>query len=716
MVFVSLLTNKLPMKHFAPFALASACLTSPLHAQAPGVTELGFFNLDAGQGSGRFGFDLTADGSRYLGLSSNPVFSDALISALPTDGSFGADFPTEGGIDPDGEFLFAVAGISDSGTVIAGTDYNEFTGRSQPVVFTGASRRALPLGFESGLDEGTAFAISGSSTFVVGEGFRDEFSDDIVAFRWNWRINDVDIIELGNGSETVALGVSGNGEVVVGATSVGIDGFEGRAFRWSSGVGELLSNLPGDAQAFATDVSRSGQVIVGASTPNSENIFDGATAVRWTNSPSPQALFPGLAWAVNGQGNVVVGSRVPTTQQDIAGNRTLNFVPDGTAVRWEEGQGAETIGQWLRRTGAPVPSDISKFTSATDVSSDGDTVLLSSTENPRFDEFGEITGADITTAVARAGDGTLVQDENLVESLFGGFSAQSVARQLAYTTLNGSHHRVLMDTPLDKDGYTTWATGDFARYSELDATQKLGEIGASTNFGLNDLRFGLGVGAGRIDQDLPFSGSSDFTGEFLVGEIDYQIPDTTVILSALAYYGAWEADTTRGYLNAGVLDSSRGETDIDSFALRLRADWKDAFTFGEVRISPRIAYTFTSTNGDAYTETGGGFPVAFDSQRDREHELRAGADFDFAIDERTTFRAGLELVKRFEDESNLSGTIVGLNTFSFPSQDLNSFWGRASAEITHIIGDNQLISASVTGATDGADPNFTGALSYSIQF
>ncbi len=85
----------------------------------------------------------------------------------------------------------------------------------------------------------------------------------------------------------------------------------------------------------------------------------------------------------------------------------------------------------------------------------------------------------------------------------------------------------------------------------------------------------------------------------------------------------------------------------------------------------------------------------FDQQANLEHELRLGIDFDYELGTGTTLRAGFEMVKRFEDESDLSGTIIGVNNFRFQGTDLKSFWGRASLELTHLISEDVLINLSL---------------------
>ena len=310
----------------------------------------------------------------------------------------------------------------------------------------------------------------------------------------------------------------------------------------------------------------------------------------------------------------------------------------------------------------------------------------------------------------------LVLDENLAASLLTGFTSQTLARQLPGNTINGAHHRLLIDTPVGATGWHTWATGDFSSHDALDADQAIGEIGASRNIGSENLRVGLGLGYSSLDQDMVYGGESDVSGQFFVAEVNYKLVDSPLVLSALAYYGDWDADVTRGYLNTGLEDNSKGNTDIRSLAFRLRADWQDLYTNGQWSVTPRISYTGTDTKGDSYTETGGGFPVTFDGQDNFEHEIRVGADIDYKWNEKTEVRTILEVVKRFEDDSNLSGTIIGVGGFSYPTTQLDSTWGRLGVEVSHQLKEGHLIRTSLFGATEGGDPTILGSVSYNWSF
>lgn len=201
-----------------------------------------------------------------------------------------------------------------------------------------------------------------------------------------------------------SLGISGNGEVVVGRnTPMGSDDF-GQAFRWTSATGMVgLGFLqPGQLYSEATAVSRDGSTIVGSvrqtsgfnqafmwregtgmvglaglSTTNSGRAFgvnyngtrivgdsgDIRTATMWVNGvPMTLGAVPGFirsqANGVNDAGTVVVGSLQGGTS---------------TAAIWTPDRGMEPLSVYLSFHGISVPSGVNLLT-ATAVSADGMTI------------------------------------------------------------------------------------------------------------------------------------------------------------------------------------------------------------------------------------------------------------------------------------------------------------------------------------------------------
>jgi len=112
----------------------------------------------------------------------------------------------------------------------------------------------LPRGRET-----VAYGVSQDGNVVVGLAI-DENSRQC-AFRWTRTGGMQDLGALG-GTEAVALGVATNGSIVVGWTR-NSSGYR-RGFRWSSGsMQELHAGYYSSSPTFATCVSASGAVVAG---------------------------------------------------------------------------------------------------------------------------------------------------------------------------------------------------------------------------------------------------------------------------------------------------------------------------------------------------------------------------------------------------------------------------------------------------------------------
>jgi probable HAF family extracellular repeat protein len=168
-------------------------------------------------------------------------------------------------------------GVSGSGSIIVGT--SRFPGSSQDRVF----RWTQAGGFQN-LGPGLAYAITTDGSVIVGQSATR-------AFRWTQSGGLVNLGVLPGHMSSAALGVSENGNIVVGASSqTGLPGYVGnirgvdevaRAFRWTAATGmqdlnQLLAaagaDLTGITLVAATAVSADGQWIAGAArTPDTDD-------------------------------------------------------------------------------------------------------------------------------------------------------------------------------------------------------------------------------------------------------------------------------------------------------------------------------------------------------------------------------------------------------------------------------------------------------------
>ena len=214
-----------------------------------------------------------------------------------------------------------------------------------------------------------------------------------------------------------------------------------------------------------------------------------------------------------------------------------------------------------------------------------------------------------------------------------------------------------------------------------------------------------------------YDGRHELDGQFLMGELDWQVPDSTMILSFTTVYGKWDADIERGYTNGGIPDKSQGETDVETLSARMRIDWVDAFELLGFRFTPRTAFTYTRIETDGYTETGGGFPVRFDDMSHDSKEFRFGLTGERAVSASTTVRGIFEAVHRFdEDSGSISGEVIDVFDFSLDGADNKQTWTRFGCEASQRLGDSMLLTATIFGATEGEDPKFSGALNLQYVF
>lgn len=117
---------------------------------------------------------------------------------------------------------------------------------------------------------------------------------------------------LENSTRSEVLGISPNGEWIVGESTSG-------AFRWSESTGaQLLRNLNDDGTQFnsARDVDNSGNVIIGTNS--------GSAAVRWRIDNGGQTLWSGTAVSMSADGSVLAGqesNRTVIAEYDTATNQ-----------------------------------------------------------------------------------------------------------------------------------------------------------------------------------------------------------------------------------------------------------------------------------------------------------------------------------------------------------------------------------------------------------
>lgn len=650
----------------------------------------------AGLGLDHTPLSLTGDGAVSVG---NVYLGNGDMQAYRWDGTT----PTSLG-SLSGFANSSAQGVSANGGLIAG-DAWAFDGNynyvSRAFQWTSAGgMQALP-GLAAGQNS-SAGGVSADGHVIVGKATLAGGSTQH-AVRWVSGV--IEDIAPGAGSfssYSSAQGVSANGAVVVG---YGNSGSAYEAFRWVSGSGMTgLGFLAGHSGSEATGVSDDGAVVVGNSYVYP--MVSSATpmrAFRWTPAGGMQDLgvltaghTQSRAYGVSGDGAVVVGAS------------TTGLMGGDVAFRWTSATGMESVADWLTANGVSVGS--SHFSNAYDVSDDGNTVIGTGEINGTSQGFIARVGGG---GGGGGGGGSVIGQQDFQATLAQVGQGMSIGSQFAQTVLFGAHHRTLFDNGLGP-GKCMWATGDLGGRMDGDARQALAEVGVCGDF--QGWRLGAGLGLADVGQDLTLGGRGDYDGRHLLLEADYLLPGGKLLGSMTGYFGAWDADVRRNYLNGAAVDTSAGSTDLDAWALRARLDWLDVARLGRYSLSPFAAYTHTRSRMDGYTETGGGFPVTFNDYTRTDRELRLGLVGKTAVSQATRLRLSLEWIHPLDSDGTLSGVISGgAGAFALGAASGGDDQARLGVEVDHALGKDSLLNASLH-ASSGSDAAYVASVGWKRSF
>jgi probable HAF family extracellular repeat protein len=343
------------MKQFS--AIAQTCAVTgfsfsalslfAIPAQAISFTGLSF--LDSSKSSVFSYVDgVSADGSVVVGRSSSANSLGEAFRWTQSNGMTGLGFLPNDSPFPENSFKSSIATeLSADGSVVVGSSMPPNKNQIQAFRWTQADGMTSLLGS----DDSYAVGVSANGDVVVGTRI---IGNRNYAFRWTQTDGMTGLGSLdGDGyiyHDSYATGVSADGSVIVGRVQ-GV--YDQQAFRWTQSSGMVGLDLG----SGANDVSADGSIIVGEATSS-----NGTEAFRWTQSSGMVGLgdlvggsFSSTANGVSADGSVVVG-------KGISANGTEAF-------RWTQSSGMANLKETL--IGAGLDLSGWTLTEATDVSADG---------------------------------------------------------------------------------------------------------------------------------------------------------------------------------------------------------------------------------------------------------------------------------------------------------------------------------------------------------
>jgi len=690
----------------ASVALAIGLLT-PAQSSAATMTDLDALGFNSNSHN-YLGVGVSGDGSVIVGqiydgtvyhsfkfvgttmtdLGALGTFTDSLLNT--SNNSFTA------GVSGDGS---VIVGVSDNGTVEHAFKYVGTTMTDLGALGTNAN----PLLNTS--NNSFAYAVSADGLVIVGESYN---GTKTCAYKYIGTTM-TDIGALGTNAnpllntlnDSSAYGVSKDGSVIVGKSN---NGTVDHAFKYvgttMTDLGALGTNpnslLNTSNNSCAFGVSADGSVIVGVSfngTANHAFKYVGTTmtdlGALGTNTDSLlNTSNDSQAMAVSADGSVIVGSSFNGTA-----NHAFKYV--GTTMTDLGALGTNTDSLLNTRN----------FSYALGVSADGSVIV-------GYSFNGTANHAFVYT------DAGMVDVVEWMRSISGPAGILPIVNSLTSLPMEGAHHRPLMSLDMMGKKSQSWVTGDFgARSHTSDSHTTSGEAGVSSTFG--NVVAGVAVGYSEQNNDLLFGGSSNISGQYILGEVDMLPSDKKSIVSLTTMIGNWKSKTLRGYGTGTGVDYSLGSTNLNSMSVRLRIDGAPQKLIRGPSITPFASFTWSRTTADAYSESGGSYDAQFNKQSHVSKEGRLGLSTNFKLSKSTTLLTTLEWIHRFDkSESGFSGTDIdhGALPFAVAGSAIRSNQARLGFDVDHKMNPTTMLNFSAHVTSVGEAPDVSAAISLRRAF
>ena len=557
-------------------------------------------------------------------------------------------------------------GLSADGAVVAGS--SGLSGDAATHAFRWTSGGGMvDLGTLGGTNS-YATALSANGAAVVG--YSNPIGALYHAFRWTSADGMIDLGSLG-GTNSNASAVSADGTAVVGSGYLAGDTAY-HAFRWTSAGGMADLGTLGGTISSPNALSADGAVVVGNSYL-SGNIIQ--HAFRWTLAGGMADLgtlggTQSFAGAVSADGAVVVGMS------------TLSGTAATRAFRWTAATGMRSIQDLLTASGVDVSGW--NLVAAGSISADGKVIV----------GFGTDGSGTYSTWIARCGAGC------------GLITADGAARSFGSLGAMGQTGNAWLSSQLDPmNGYAREArdrAGRTSPFSVFASGFYDSDPSVSASLGLTydlpgDVVLGATLGVARVQTDLAYSGSSDFTGGSASAFLAYAPQAGLQVLAGLSG-GRLDGTVKRGYLNGSSRAFSSGDTQGRAIAGQVRLGWAFDNVMPATRLTPYGSYTLASTHYDGWTETTGAFPASFAAFTDTAQTTRLGLDARYAFASGAWMTAGAAWGHRLDGgEASIAGSIDGVFAATVPGATGAQDWAELSAGLRLPVAAAIALNGEVTG-------------------
>ena len=703
--------------------------------------------------------DVSDDGSVVVGGSGANETQKAFRWSAATGAMTALDMP------PDTVSSVAHA-VNADGSVIVGQYYTAIG--THAFRWTAATGIAHDMGTLPGSFDARAVAVSADGSLVAGEsrfvvdtpfdeledrmsdGYtsssfpfsRDDFSfgSDIISvdewrgFRWNATTGVMQPLgAIGGRGGSSPYAMNADGSVIVGASQAGS---RQRGFRWTEATGMvsvedwLRGNgvtVVADFTHNATGVSADGNIIVGQTKNNTPYIarivladtgtveprtnLSDVDTVTSTDSGSSGRQPRGID-LTGGSGTSTTpstssGASSPSSTSSTSPTSSTSSTPSTSSTSAQPSGSSNASTSPTTATSLAAPASTASIASAASAASAAPSAPSASSVSPP--DSAAKTGHSVLPA--RSG---IIDLDQYARTLAARPNA-GIGLDIANTVLDGAHGAP-MRSLLEPGRQSFSIVSDVGHNDGRDT---------AGGFGVADIGYGIGLEGdatariafgGLYDQrDINTGGNFIHRGFYIAPEISMPLAGG-LYATVGGYYAPGRMSIERGYLNGGAMDYSRGETDLNVWAAKLRVDWLDAFSIGGWKLTPYAGATYAKAEMGAYAETGGAFPALFDASGEQSTIIRAGLDGVTDLSDSIRIMARAEAVYRLEKKTaTTTGAIDGLMGFSFSGRDIDRFWlrGGIGAEFD-VAGGTASLNLNVT--SEGGDPDLWVRTGWKITF